>query len=328
MQDTKIKILKNFLEEKGSFVSGEKLSKQLGISRVMINKFMDRLRDEGFIFEAKTKHGYRLISEPRCLHEAWLRAYLEKIQIEIPVLFFNRINSTSSEAEKFVLDGLKCPFAVIAEEQTQGRGRYGRIWQSARGGNIYLSFAFKPDLPISGMQGFTLWMGLCLCDFFNQEGIPLKLKWPNDLLHKGKKVVGILAEARIESDCLHHVILGIGVNVNHNPKEEDKSLKDKATSLSEALGNELSVSYFAANILKSMLFAYEQFLNGSYKILIPDLWQRYDLLHRKKVHAEGINGNVSGIAQGIDFEGNLLVETKGGEIVRVNSGEVSLSKSY
>ncbi len=327
--DPLLVILEHFVKAGNEFVSGSVLSESLGVSRVSIKYNIDRLREEGFVFEASTNRGYRLDREPDSLHDTLIRAYLKHAGVSQPFFFFPEIDSTNSEAERLLASGHACPFAVLARKQIAGRGRYGRYWVSENhGGNIYLSMAFKPDMSLERMQRFTLWMGLRVCDYFNRMKVPVKMKWPNDIVSDWKKVAGILTEARVEADCLHHVVFGIGVNMNENPADISSELASKATSVSAITNRKMSSNLFSAGLIKSLYAAYGAFVDGSYGLLLPSLWDKHDFLKGKTVTAERGKTLISGVVSGVDDNGNLLLVCADGSMEKINSGEVSLSKNY
>ncbi len=157
-------ILRAFLDARGAAVSGDDLAGELGVSRVAIWARLARLRGEGLTFDASPRKGYRLVATPPSVHPALLEAHLRRLGCRIPCEALEVVDSTNSEAERRLAKGAEAPFAVIARRQTAGRGRLGRSWQSDRGGNLYLSLAFRPFLPLDRLGPFTVWMGLAVCE--------------------------------------------------------------------------------------------------------------------------------------------------------------------
>ena len=200
---------------------------QLGISRPAIHAKLEKLREQGFIFEAVRNRGYRLTQEPEVLHPALLRYYLQDAAAELDVLYFPVIDSTNSEAERQISYGRNSPFAIASSCQTKGRGRLGRDWYSASADNLYLSVLFEPNIPPQQLQHFTLWAGITICRAL-QPFTPkakLQIKWPNDLHCDGRKFAGMLTEAKMDSDSLRSIVFGIGINLNSNPSKFPKELR-------------------------------------------------------------------------------------------------------
>ena len=212
MADLDSSILLAFLEADGEPVSGDRLAKELGVSRVAIWSRLERLRASGYVFAASTRKGYALRSVPRHLDPALLDAHLRLLKVSPKVEFLAEVDSTNSEAERRLAVGQEAPFAVLARTQKAGRGRLGRKWHSAPSGNLYLSLAFRPFIPPERLKPFTLWMGLALCAHVEKSlGLKLGLKWPNDLQSPdGRKVAGMLTEARLDDGELIGALLVLG----------------------------------------------------------------------------------------------------------------------
>jgi BirA family biotin operon repressor/biotin-[acetyl-CoA-carboxylase] ligase len=321
-------ILRAFLDAAGQPVSGDRLAKELGVTRVAVWSRLERLRAAGFTFKASTRKGYTLTGVPTGLNAAWLDAQLRQRKVQPEVELLATVDSTNSEAERRLAAGQEAPFAVLARAQTAGRGRLGRKWHSTPPGNLYLSLAFRPFIPPDDLKPFTLWMGLALCAHVESAyGVKLGLKWPNDLLSAdGRKVAGMLTEARLDADAVRELVFGLGLNVAAAPKEFPVDLRAIAGSLQQAGATGLDVNQVAAEVLAALFEAWEQFIEGGWKTVFRARWRRYDILTGKSVRV-GLRGDpVAGIVDGIDDEGSLLLRTGGGRKTVVSSGEVTLRK--
>lgn len=191
MQDPDHIILRALLQAGDNFVSGSQLAERLGISRVGIWARLDKLKAEGFEFEAVRNKGYRLLQEPPQLHGKFLEAAVAEVYGSINLRFLDAIDSTNSEAERLLALGESTPLVIVSGQQTKGRGRMGRQWHSPPQGNLYASFAWRPGLPYPRMQNITVWLGVCVCQYLREQWqIPAGLKWPNDILIHGKKSGG------------------------------------------------------------------------------------------------------------------------------------------
>jgi BirA family biotin operon repressor/biotin-[acetyl-CoA-carboxylase] ligase len=328
MADLDSSILLAFLEADGEPVSGDRLAKELGVSRVAIWSRLERLRTSGYVFAASTRKGYALRSVPRHLDPALLDAHLRLLKVSPKVEFLAEVDSTNSEAERRLAVGQEAPFAVFARTQKAGRGRLGRKWHSAPSGNLYLSLAFRPFIPPERLKPFTLWMGLALCAHVEKSlGLKLGLKWPNDLQSPdGRKVAGMLTEARLDADSVRELVFGVGLNLTGAPKDFPAELRATAGSLEAALGAPLDLNREAAGVIAALFRAWEQFEEGTWSRSFRKLWSHHDVLAGKSVRV-GLRGDpVAGVVDGIDDEGSLILRTGGGRRAIVSSGEVTLRK--
>src|SRR4051812_41871675 len=139
-------ILTELVAAEPEFVSGSALARKLGISRVAIWQYMEKLREQGFAFEGVRARGYRLTARPSGLNAALVQAYRRDRAGDFPLTLLAEIDSTNDEAPRQLAAGKEAPFAIIAQSQTKGRGRFGRAWHSEANGNLYASFAFRPRL--------------------------------------------------------------------------------------------------------------------------------------------------------------------------------------
>ncbi|MFA5257407.1 MAG: biotin--[acetyl-CoA-carboxylase] ligase [Opitutales bacterium] len=325
MPETDVVILKALIEAHSSFVSGNTLAVELGISRVGVWARLEKLRQGGFVVEAVRHRGYRLIGEPPTLSEDLIKAYLELGHSNVELIFRNEVDSTNTEAERQLADGRPTPFAVIAQRQTKGRGRMGRPWHSDDEGNLYSSFGFRPQMPPSQMQMITLWMGLRICNFINLSlGLSAMVKWPNDIVSGGRKLSGILAEARVDSDRTRDLIFGIGINVNSHCEKWPQDMTAVATSLATLNKKPLKMNQVAAELIQTVNNAYESYVSGEYRKEIFELWTRYDALKGHIVKGSKGKDVIVGKADGIDEHGNLLLILENGQIQKIHAGEVSI----
>jgi len=321
-------ILKALLDASGEFVSGSLLAEQLGISRPAIHGKLEKLREQGFAFEAVRNRGYRLTQEPEVLHPALLRYYLQDAAAELDVLYFPVIDSTNSEAERQISYGRNSPFAIASSCQTKGRGRLGRDWYSASADNLYLSVLFEPNIPPQQLQHFTLWAGITICRAL-QPFTPktkLQIKWPNDLHCDGRKFAGMLTEAKMDSDSLRSIVFGIGINLNSNPSSYPKELRKIATSLHAINGEEVPINQVAARVLQAINHAYEVCIHNKTTETLADAWAPLSSLNGKAVTALQGGTAISGIASGIDTSGALLLTQPDGSTIPVRAGDVTMKK--
>lgn len=323
--DTDTQVLIPFLRAEGQFVSGTVIADELGLSRVSVHKHLENLKASGFAFKAIRNKGYQLTKEPDFFHPVLFDALLA-IQ---PCPFFKghvalgEVDSTNSVAERELSSGRETPFFVVADCQTAGRGRRGRVWHSPRHTNLYLSIALRPSLPPSRLQTITLWLGLRLCQLLrNSLALPVQIKWPNDLLLHGHKIAGMLTEARVDSELTRDLVFGLGLNVNSTRGDFPGELAAIGSSLRLNTGKAHNLSRLAHRIVRHLADAMEDYLRDEYRAELARLWPEYDFLRGQPVHTDQAEGTAAGITQ----TGSLRVEREDGSIAILHSGEVTLRK--
>ncbi len=327
MAATETTIIREMLAADSGTVSGARLAKLLGISRVAVWMQLQKLTRQGFVFEARRSRGYRLVQTPTTLHAGLVLAYLSGRPRPPRLVCLDTVDSTNSEAERRLAAGADVPLVILAGAQTRGRGRRGRVWHSPAAGNLYSTFVFRPQLEPARLQDFTLWMGLNICELVaNFAKIEPGLKWPNDLHVNGRKAGGMLTEARIDADQVRDLVFGLGLNLNGRAADLPRDLQKTASSLADATGAPLDLNRFAAALIGRVLSAYDQFLEGGYRDKFAELWKRYDVLRGQPVSVTQGTRIVAGTATGIDNEGSLIVRLTSGRTERFRAGEVTLSR--
>lgn len=327
MPATEVTILRELLAPDSGYVSGNRLARLLGLSRVAIWMQLQKLTRQGFVFEAARSRGYRMVQTPPQLHHGLILAHLAGRTRQPNLITLDKVDSTNSEAGRHLAAGARTPLVILAREQTQGRGRRGRTWHSPLAGNLYGTFVFRPKLEPARLQDFTLWMGLNICELAaNFCKIEPGLKWPNDLLVNGRKAGGMLTEARIDADEVHDLVFGLGLNLNARAADLPHEIQRSAISLAEAAGAPVEVNRFAAALITRVIAAYGQFVDDDYRDKFAALWQRFDVLRGRPVTVTQGDRTVTGTATGIDAEGSLIVRTGPGRTERFRAGEVTLSR--
>ncbi|MDK2870189.1 MAG: BirA family transcriptional regulator [Pyrococcus sp.] len=231
-------IKRKILEElrKGRTVSGDYLASKLGVSRVAIWKHIRELKELGYGIIADKK-GYRLVHEPRKPYP-W--------EIDIPSYYLKKTTSTMEVAKKLAEKGEKSFTVIIAEEQIQGRGKLKKKWQSKPGG-LYFSIILRPKIRLVDVENLVPLLSSAILDTLKKLGIEGNANDKGEIFVNGKKIGGILIEAKGEIDIVEYVIVGIGINVNN----EVTYLS--ATSLKKELGREVDLLEFSKNILSAIL---------------------------------------------------------------------------
>ena len=307
--------------------SGAELATQLGISRAAVWARIEELRRVGYEIEAGPHFGYRLVSSPDALHADDLLARLGKTKvIGRDIRVFQETTSTNDIVEKLARDGVKEGAVVFAESQTKGRGRLGRVWMSPPGKGLWFSILLRPNLrPVETTQLTVLSATALRRAIRDVTGLALDIKWPNDLLIGGKKVVGVLTEMSAEVDRVRHAILGIGVDVNLSATEFPPELRKLATSLKVEAGTPVSRPELAAAILRELDVDYARICSGKFPE-VADEWEAGCATIGRNVSVQIGGRKISGRAEALDDDGALLVRTEHGHLERIIGGDVTLEK--
>src|ERR1039457_2042926 len=268
-------------------VSGADLSQRLRVSRAAIWARIEDLRSLGYDIEASPHRGYRLLGTPDVLHADDLLSRLGKTKvIGRDIRVFEETTSTNDVVEKLARDGVKEGAVVFAESQTKGRGRLGRKWMSPTHKGLWFSILLRPGLHPQETTQLTVASATALRRAIKTVTVlAAEIKWPNDLLIGGKKVVGILTEMSAEVDRVRHVILGIGVDVNQDADEFPVELRKIATSLKIEAGAEISRAELATEILRELDADYARICSGHFSEL-ADEWEAGCATIGKKVSVQ------------------------------------------
>lgn len=296
--------------DKDGVVSGEELAESFDVSRNAVWKHVETLRDAGFVVES-TGDGYRLESVPEYggLAVAYLlreRGGTEYVGNEIE--YHDSVVSTNDLAVERAREGVAEGYVVLADEQTGGRGRRERVWESPSGG-VWTSVVLRPDFAPRDASLVTLAASVAVARAVEETGVEPTIKWPNDVLVEGKKLCGILVEMEADAESISHAVVGIGLNANAKPDVPDAS----PTSLAEHVG-EVDRAALTANLLAELEDAYEAG-DG-----ILDEWRERSSTLGSDVRVETPNETLEGKAESIDETGALVVSTKDGERV-VTAGD-------
>jgi BirA family biotin operon repressor/biotin-[acetyl-CoA-carboxylase] ligase len=325
---TETLILRELLAAEPGWVSGGAIASKLGVSRVSIWHQMEKLRSQGFGFEALPARGYRLSRRPRMLHAGLVEAQLKVRRKGFTFSVADELDSTNDEAARQLAQGHPAPFAVFARRQTRGRGRFGRTWHSEANGNLYSSFAFRPRIAPERMQTFTLWMGVTICELV-AHFVPVQpgIKWPNDIVFDGRKAGGMLTEARVDADQIRDLVFGLGLNVNIPASEWPDELAKRAVSLCELAGAPVDINRLTAALIGRVLLAYERFVDGDHTDAFVRLWNKFDVLRGREVTLSEAGRKRRGRVIGVDDAGSLVMRDEHGRTRSHRAGEVTLEKA-
>ncbi len=319
-------ILKLLREHSPSFLSGEEMSHTLKVSRTAVWKRVKNLRASGYDIEAFRRLGYRLIRSPDLLTPSEIKPLLKTKWMGKVLHHFQTIPSTNTEAYQLALRGAPEGEIVIAESQEKGRGRLGRHWVSPPFLNLYLSVILRPDIPPPQASLITLMAAVAVAEGIERfSGLHPVIKWPNDILLKNRKVAGLLNEIHSETDRIHFVILGVGVNLNMDKKLFTKEIRSTATSLKMETGKTVSRKEFVPCLLEALEKWYTLFLRKGGKPVL-EAWRERAQIRGKAVKVTSFGETLFGRAVDVDSEGRLILETEKGERKRIVAGDVDYKK--
>jgi BirA family transcriptional regulator, biotin operon repressor / biotin---[acetyl-CoA-carboxylase] ligase len=317
-------ILDILREDSPEFVSGQDISRELEITRTAVWKKVERLRAAGYEIEGSRNRGYRLLRSPDVLTPGEIRSVLDTQWLGKVVHYFEKIDSSNEEAYRLALKGASEGEIVIAESQDKGRGRLGRVWVSPPFLNLYVSVILRPPIPPDQASLITLVTAVAAAEAIHVfSGLRPTIKWPNDIFLAGRKIAGLLNEIHSETDRIHFVVLGIGVNLNMDDGQFPEPLRSTATSLRIELGTTVSRKLFLRSLLGVLEKWYEVFLReGSGPVL--EAWREWAQIRGKPVKISSFGQILFGRALDIDGEGKLIVETESGERKRIVAGDVEV----
>ncbi|MBE5871277.1 MAG: biotin--[acetyl-CoA-carboxylase] ligase [Lachnospiraceae bacterium] len=321
----KTEIIK-LLKHTDNYVSGQEICEQFGVSRTAVWKVMNQLKEEGYEIESVPKKGYRLLNEPDVLSKSELLSRVTTEWAGRTVYYFDETGSTNNDVRRLMSEGAPHGTLAVADKQTAGKGRRGRTWISPAGANIFMSLGLRPEISPDKASMLTLVMALAVCDAIRETTrTDAKIKWPNDIVVNGKKVCGMLTELEAELDCIHSVVVGIGINVNQT--EFASEISQTATSLLIESGNKVLRALLVERVLHYFEKYYAEFMAGEDLSALREAYNERLVNLDKDVRVLDPKGEYDGIARGIDEQGQLLVE-KDGETVKVYAGEVSVRGVY
>lgn len=313
------------LENEGEYVSGEELSKTLGVSRTAIWKNIKNLRNEGYVISSVTNRGYKLEQKPDVLDKNKICEGLETELVGTELIILKTIDSTNEEVKRRASNGSVSGLIIAAEQQTGGKGRLGRVWSSGSGG-LYFTLLLRPELPPADIASITLSAGFAVCQAIREyTGLDAMIKWPNDVIIGNRKVCGILTEMAAQSDRIDYVAIGIGINVNifDFPPE----LQKKATSLFIETGKEISRNDLFRCVIKKLDEVLSSFM-FSFSADDMDIFKSLCATMGKRVTVERGGNIISGEAVDITPAGELVIRDDSKREFSVNSGEVSVQGIY
>ncbi len=318
-------ILRLLKEGRPEYVSGEDICKTFNVTRTAVWKHIQALREDGYEIDARPRAGYLLTGVPDRLFPEEIRDGLSTRFIGRKVFYCDGVSSTNDLAKELARkDAAGEGALVVAEEQTNGKGRLGRGWYSPKYRGLLFSLILYPPINPSGAPQVTMMAAVALAlAIKNVTGVAVGIKWPNDLLVGGKKVCGILTELSAEIDRINHLVVGVGINVNQDSPDFPEEFRDAATSLKMESGKAAS----RVNLLQASLAEFERW----YGIWLADgfspvltKWKEMSISLNCPVRIHTVNESWDGWVEDVDEDGALLLRLPDGGLQRLVSGEVTL----
>ena len=313
----------------GDFHSGELIGKSLGMSRTAVWKKIGGLEKYDLQVESVKGKGYRLVDgNPLSLLDgsAIQQSLGDDASASLNALEIHQIiESTNTHLMQQMADGLVSGRVCLAEKQTGGRGRRGRVWVSPYAGSVYMSVTQVFQSGAVSTEGLSLAVGVLVADALAKLGIAdIQLKWPNDIYWQGKKLAGILLELVGDAAGECAVVVGLGLNVNL-PKSASEEIDQAWTDLQSIVEAKISRNELVAQLLNSLLPALSSYEANGFESYLQR-WTELDYLKGSQVSASVGDSAVVGVAKGVNERGALVIETPLGSQI-INGGEVSVRKA-
>ena len=321
--DKRLAGLLTLLTENATIViSGARIAREIGVSRSMVWQWVQRLRELGVKVKGQPATGYFLEKVPDILTPDMLRQQLKGSLFGKRIYHFFKTDSTNRVAMELGHAGEPEGAVVLAEEQTGGRGRQGRVWHSERAAGIYVTLLLRPKLGPVQAPLLTMMAGLSARSAVQAvTGLAVDLKWPNDVLVRGKKAGGILTEMYAEPAQIEFVIVGIGLNVNQ--EKFPGELANLATSLRIESGKQQSRLELLVRLLREFESDYNRFLSEGVSGVLVRFEEASSYAKGRRVRVTNGTETYTGTTAGLGPEGLLRVKRDDGELVTVLTGDVT-----
>lgn len=321
----KVEIL-TILKETDGYVSGQELCEKFGVSRTAVWKAVNQLKKEGYVIESVQNRGYHFVSTPDILSKNELISIRKTKWVGNEIYYYDVTDSTNTQAKSLGEGDAPHGTLVVADKQESGRGRRGRGWESPAGNGIWMTLLLKPEINPMNASMLTLVMAMAAVKGIERiADMPVKIKWPNDIVINGKKVCGILTEMSAQLDYVNHIVIGIGINV-HN-EEFPEEIRDVATSIYKETGKHINRAMLIEAIWEEFEYYYDLYVETEDLSKIVKEYNTYLINRNEKVRVLDPKESYEGKAMGITERGELIVDTWEARRL-VSAGEVSVRGVY
>jgi len=321
MGDLEVDIILN-LKKADRHVTPAELGRACKVTEGEVSEAVGELSGRGYRIDHVPGEGYRLMGTPDLMDVTDIRSDLHGSVLGGEVFAFGRVTSTNDVAVSLARGGSPEGTLVIAEEQARGRGRRGRVWFSPPGCGLWFSIILRPGLGAEGSATISLAAAAGVAESLEEAyGIRAQIKWPNDVLVRGKKICGILTEAEFIDNTVRFVVVGIGINVLTGKEQFPDDIAAIATSVAVETGRRVSRTGVLACVVKSIEANYSELRHHGFEGIRTKLLQRSALIG-KMTRVKTPDGVVEGVAADIDISGALLLRREDGSTERLVAGEV------
>ena len=315
------------LRQSEGYISGQELCERFGVSRTAVWKGINQLKNEGYQIEAVQNKGYRLCGYPDSISKTELESRMHTRWVGKNLICLDSVDSTNDYIKKMAEEGAPHGTLAVADYQSGGKGRRGRAWVPPHGSAIAMSILVRPQLAPEKASMMTLVAGMAVAKSVKEvTGLDVKIKWPNDVVIRGKKISGTLTEMSMELGAIHYIVIGTGINANVTEFPEE--IQDIATSLILEKGEKVDRAAIICAHMEAFEDFYDRFMEYGDMTLLRGDYQELLVNQNQQVRVLEPGNEYTGIARGIDELGQLLVEKEDGSMVKVYAGEVSVRGIY
>lgn len=318
-------VIQMLYEHQSEYISGQHIATQLSISRTAVKKIIDQLKEEGCQIESLNQRGHRLVSLPDKWYSGLVLPIIEQYNYFDVVDVHRTVDSTQLLAKQRLV-GNQQTFLILSDEQSAGKGRFNRQWNSPRGKGLWMSLVLRPQVAFSMITTFNLFIALGIREAIQSfTKATVSVKWPNDIYIEGRKVCGFLTEMVANSDGIEAVICGIGINMNHLAEDFDASLRDKATSirLHTPTCTKVNRYQFLQTLIKAITRRYEQFLNEPFSTIREEYIAASNIWGRQLKFTENSEQFLGEVID-IDQDGFLIIRDLQGNVRKLMSADIEL----
>ena len=323
MNPTRDQILDLLKAADGHFVSSREICSVLNTSRTAVWKHIHALVQQGYEVEAVTNKGYRLAGNADLVTTRELEAYIATRVLGRRVIYQATVDSTNRAAGRLADEGVPEGTLVLADEQTEGHGRWNREWVSPPRTGILMSLILRPPLPVTDSSMLTSLAAVAVAKALEKiVRVQVAIKWPNDIMIDRKKTGGILIDVSAEGNWLRYAVVGVGINANSLASMFPDVLQPHISSLREVLGRPVRRAEVAAAILAEFEARYEASVgHGDFSAVLKELRDLSDTIGRH-VEVDAGHGKLTGVAEGIADDGALILRLAGGQVKKLFSGDI------
>lgn len=321
MADLEVEIVLK-LKSSGRYVTREEIVESCGAPPAEVAAAVAALNARGYRIDDVPGEGYRLLATPGSLDGCDIRTRLKSHLLGREILTFRRVTSTNDVASALARGGAGEGAVVIAEEQSRGRGRMGRDWHSPPGTGLWFSIILRPSFEARESSTISLAAAVGVATALDRAyGVKAQIKWPNDVMVRGRKICGILTEGEFIGNEVSFVVVGVGLNILTRSVDFPVGLRDTSTSLRLETGEEIVRTRVFSDVLASIEDRYIELCSSGFENIRRDILGRSMLVGRLVKVTTG-TGGIEGVAQDIDSSGALIVRKENGAVERILAGDV------